>query len=82
MALVARKGPLPPIPDIGLTEFAQALPDKHRVPGDAVRAYRAYCVGEKARIARWTRRQKAALVCREGLSTRMRTSFSLTLEAF
>jgi hypothetical protein len=46
----------PPLPDLGLTEFAQAMPGKYRVPGDAVRAYRAFYVAEKARFARWTRR--------------------------
>jgi len=56
-ARVAKSLPLPPLPDSGLTEFAQALPDEYRVPGDAVRAYRAYYIGEKSRFARWTRRR-------------------------
>lgn len=29
---------------------AQAMPDQYRVPGDPVAAYRAYYVGEKARM--------------------------------
>lgn len=40
----------------GLTEFAQAMPDRYKVPGDAVRAYRAFYLGEKQHFARWTRR--------------------------
>jgi hypothetical protein len=40
----------------GLTEFAQAMPDKYRVPGDAVAAYRAFYRGEKHVFASWTRR--------------------------
>jgi hypothetical protein len=42
--------------DRGLTEFAQAMPDKYKVPGDAVMAYRQFYLGEKMRFARWTRR--------------------------
>jgi len=41
----------------GLTEFAQAMPDEYKVPGDAVAAYRAFYLGEKAAFARWTRRR-------------------------
>lgn len=44
----------------GLTEFAQAMPDKYKVPGDAVTAYRAFYLGEKAAFARWTRRAPPA----------------------
>ena len=40
----------------GLTKFAQAMPDKYKVPGDAVTAYRQFYVGEKLVFARWTRR--------------------------
>ena len=40
----------------GLTEFAQAMPDEYKVPGDAVSAYRAFYRGEKYHFARWTRR--------------------------
>ncbi len=42
----------------GLTEFAQTMPEKYRVPGDPVRAYRAFYLGEKMRFARWTRRKR------------------------
>ena len=46
----------------GLTEFAQAMPDEYKVPGDAVRAYRQFYLGEKMGFATWTRRRKPAWV--------------------
>lgn len=55
-AIVARELPRPPIRSRGLTEFAQALPERYAVPGDAVRAYRRYYIGQKVRLARWTKR--------------------------
>ncbi|MFO7949889.1 MAG: hypothetical protein R6U36_05925 [Candidatus Fermentibacteraceae bacterium] len=55
-AVVARGLPEPPIPDLGLTEFAQAMPEEYRVPGDAVAAYRRFYVAEKSGLAGWTRR--------------------------
>jgi len=42
----------------GLTEFAQAMPEKFKVPGDAVSAYRNFYLGEKMKFAKWTRRRK------------------------
>ncbi len=42
----------------GLTEFAQAMPEEYRVPGDPVKAYRRYYIGEKLGFAKWTRRRK------------------------
>ena len=42
------------LPDVGLMPFALALPEKYR-EDDAVKAYRAYYLGEKRDIARWTR---------------------------
>ena len=42
--------------DQGLTEYAQAMPDKYKIPGDAVKAYRQFYVGEKMGFARWTKR--------------------------
>lgn len=42
------------IPDLGLTEFVQAMPDQYKVAGDAVTAYRTYYKSEKARFAKWT----------------------------
>lgn len=46
----------------GLTEFAQAMPEKYRVPGNPVRAYRRFYVGEKLRFAKWTRRKRPAWI--------------------
>ena len=40
----------------GLTEFAQAMPDEYKVPGDAVKAYRQFYLGEKMKFAKWTKR--------------------------
>ncbi|MET1254222.1 pyrimidine dimer DNA glycosylase/endonuclease V [Aliikangiella maris] len=40
----------------GLTPFAQAMPDKYKVDGDAVRAYRQFYLGEKMHFAAWTNR--------------------------
>lgn len=43
------------VPEGPLTPFAQAMPEAYR-QADAVKAYRAYYVGEKMKFARWTRR--------------------------
>ena len=43
---------------LGLTEFAQAMPEHYKVPGDPVRAYRKFYIGEKLRFAKWTRRKR------------------------
>lgn len=42
----------------GLTPFAQAMPEKYRVPGDAVTAYRRFYRAEKRHFARWSVRDK------------------------
>ena len=42
--------------DKGLTEFAQAMPDNYKFKNYAVRAYRNFYRGEKARFAKWTKR--------------------------
>ena len=57
-AVIVKNLPVPPIEDKGLTEFAQAMPEQYRVPGDAVAAYRRFYAGEKSRFARWTRRSR------------------------
>ena len=36
-----------------MTEFAQAMPDKYKVKGNAVQAYRNYYNGEKSEFAKW-----------------------------
>jgi len=56
-ARVIKALPAPLIADSGLTEFAQTMPQKYRVPGDAVLAYRRFYIGEKSRFAVWTRRR-------------------------
>ena len=56
-AAVARDLLPPPLPDTGLTEFAQAMDAKYQVPGDPVQAYRNFYIGEKSRFAAWTRRK-------------------------
>ena len=40
------------LPDIGLTPFPQAMPNRYKCD-DAVQAYRAYYLGDKAEIAEW-----------------------------
>jgi hypothetical protein len=55
-AIVARDLPEPPIDDLGITEFAQAMPDEYKVPGDAVLAYRRFYLAEKSAFATWTKR--------------------------
>ncbi len=42
----------------GLTDFPQVMPERYRVPGDTVQAYRNFYVAEKLRFARWTRRKR------------------------
>ncbi|HMA62533.1 MAG TPA: pyrimidine dimer DNA glycosylase/endonuclease V [bacterium] len=44
--------------DKGLTEFAQAMPDEYKVPGDPVQAYRNFYNYDKSRFATWKKRGK------------------------
>lgn len=37
----------------GHTPFVQCMPERYRVPGDPVLAYRAYYLGEKMHFAHW-----------------------------
>lgn len=39
----------------GLTEFAQAMPEEYKVPGDTVKAYRQFYLQEKLAFAKWTK---------------------------
>ncbi len=48
----------PDLSDVGLTPFAQAMPDQYR-RADVVEAYRGYYVGEKSRFAKWAPRAQA-----------------------
>ena len=42
--------------DVGLAEFAQAMPEQYKVTGDAVSAYRQFYRAEKMGFAKWSRR--------------------------
>ena len=53
---VIRDLPEPAIPDLGLTDFALAMPDKYKT-NDAVESYRLFYVGEKLRFATWKKRE-------------------------
>lgn len=44
--------------DIGLTTFAQAMPEQYKVPDNAVQAYRNFYIGEKLKFARWSKRHQ------------------------
>lgn len=46
----------PNIEDKGLTEFAQAMFEQFKVPGDPIKAYRQFYVGSKHLFAVWTKR--------------------------
>jgi hypothetical protein len=46
----------PKIPDLGLTTFAQAMPEEFKDP-DAVQAYRKYYAGAKYKFATWRNRE-------------------------
>jgi hypothetical protein len=48
----------------GLTDFAQVMPEKYKVCGDPVQAYRNYYMGEKLQFAQWTRRRKPVWINR------------------
>ena len=41
----------------GQTDFVQAMPDKYKIPGDAIKAYRQFYLGEKMKFAKWTKRR-------------------------
>jgi hypothetical protein len=45
---------IPELPNRGLTEFAQAMPEQYKTMGDPVLAYRKYYVNEKSKFAKWT----------------------------
>jgi len=48
----------------GLTEFAQAMPEEYKVPGDPIAAYRQFYLGEKMSFAKWTKRSIPAWACK------------------
>lgn len=47
----------PPIPDLGLTERPQALPEELKQK-DPIQAYRQYYQAHKQHLAQWTKRKK------------------------
>lgn len=48
--------PLPNIPDKGLTQFPQAMPNEYK-NNNPIKAYRKYYIGEKQHFANWTKRE-------------------------
>ena len=52
---------------IGLTSFAQAMPDEFKVKDDAVTAYRQFYLGEKSQFAKWTKRAAPEWYCNPSL---------------
>lgn len=54
------KYPPKQLPNIGLTPFVKAMPDKYKVL-DSVQSYRNYYIGEKIKGNYWTKRTKLEL---------------------
>lgn len=52
------------LPDIGLTEFAQAMPDGYKNV-DAVKAYRDYYINDKAELLTYTNRNKPSWLTKD-----------------
>ena len=44
------------LPNIGLTDFAQCMPEQYKVANDTVSAYRNYYNGGKRNLFKWTKR--------------------------
>ena len=55
--LVSLDLPTPSLPNIGLTPFAQAMPDDCKQP-DSILAYRQYYRRYKSHLHHWTKRAK------------------------
>lgn len=49
----------PPIPvEVReITEVRLAMPEKYKIEGDPIESYRRYYLGDKAKFAKWTRRE-------------------------
>jgi hypothetical protein len=47
----------PKLPNLGLTEFYQAMPKEFRISGCPIQAYRYYYIFTKYKFAKWTRRR-------------------------
>lgn len=54
---VSENLPIPILPKLGMTSFAQAMPERYK-NDNAVTAYRDYYLNEKHDIAFWTKRLK------------------------
>jgi hypothetical protein len=50
------------LPSIGVTKFAQAMPEDYK-NDDAIQAYRDYYMGEKRHIADWGKRGAPVWYC-------------------
>jgi hypothetical protein len=46
-------------PKTELTDFALAMPNQYKVPGDPALSYRNYYIGDKARFAKWQKGTEA-----------------------
>ncbi len=55
-AIWTRQSLAPNIEDIGVTQFAQAMPNCYK-SYDPVQAYRNYYIGEKNHLFSWTKRE-------------------------
>lgn len=67
----------PDIPCIGLTAFAQAMPEKYRDPNDAVKAYRDYYLDLKIIFSSWTSPSKVPEWVIEGLKQKQKDNQSI-----
>jgi hypothetical protein len=59
-AVVAGQLKAPELPSFRLTPFAQAMPEKRRVDGDAMKAYRQFYIHEKQHLLKYTKREPPA----------------------
>lgn len=56
------------LPDIGLTKFAQAMPEEYKNK-DAVIAYKTYYANDKKRFAKWKNRETPDFMLDKSLET-------------
>jgi len=49
---------VPPLPDIGLLEHPQIMPEEYKIPGDPINAYRNFYINCKSKFATWRKREK------------------------
>ncbi len=54
---VAKNLEIPPLPALGLLEHPQVMPEKYKVLGDPVKAYRKFYIHEKTKFATWRKRK-------------------------